>query len=56
MVKIELNKDEKETIKFILQQHLEEYKKEEIKRDVPLKFLQAEEKYEEWLEKLIKKF
>jgi hypothetical protein len=56
VVKIELSKDEKETIKFILQKHLEEYKKEEVKRDVPLKFLQAEEDYEEWLEKLIKKF
>jgi hypothetical protein len=53
---MELTKDEKETVKFVLEKHLELFMSEEIKRDVPLKFLQAEEQYEDFLKNLIKKF
>lgn len=53
---MELTKDEKETIKFLLERQLKQFKGEEIKRDVPLKFLEAEKENEEFLENLIEKF
>ncbi len=52
---MDLTKDEKETISFLLEKQLKQFKGEEITRDVPLKFLEAEKSYEEFLENLIKK-
>ena len=51
-----LTKDEKETILFLLERQLKQFKGEEIKRDVPLKFLEAEEENERFLQNLVKKF
>ena len=53
---MELTKDEKETIRFLLEKQLKQFKGEEIKRDVPLKFLEAEKENEEFLKNLIRKF
>ena len=55
---MELTKQEKELLKFILKNEQKKIENEEeyMKRLRPdLKFLAAEEKYEELLEKLIKK-
>ncbi|MBR9700161.1 hypothetical protein GOV09_06905 [Candidatus Woesearchaeota archaeon] len=53
---MELTKEEQQTIKFILERQLEQFKKEEVKRDVPINFLEAEKEYEKFLENLLKKF
>jgi hypothetical protein len=51
-----LDKDEKLVIKTLIGRQLKFFKGEEVKRDVPLKFLRAEEKNEEFLKKLLGKF
>ena len=53
---MDLNKDEKLVIKKLIERQLQFFKGEEVKRDVPIKFLQAEEKNEEFLKNLLKKF
>jgi hypothetical protein len=53
---MELTKDEKQTLRLLVQEKLKEFRGEEIKRDVPVKFLKAEEDYENFLETLLKKF
>ena len=51
-----LNKNEKNYLKFLVEGELEQFKKERKHiRDITIKFLEAEEKYEEFAEKLIKK-
>ena len=53
-----LTKEEKEFIKLLIKNKLEEFKKEEktiIEQDKP-SFLAAEVKYEEFLKALLKKF
>jgi hypothetical protein len=53
---MELTINEKETLKFLVEEKLKKFKGEEIKRDVPLKFLEAEKEYEDLLKKLLEKF
>jgi len=51
-----LTDDEKKVIKNILERQLQEFRVDEVKRDVPLQFLHAENEYEKILQDLIKKF
>ncbi len=53
---MELTNDEKQLIRFLLEKNLKELKGEEVKKDSSLAFFTAEEEYENFLEKLIKKF
>jgi len=54
---MELSKEEKELVKFLIKQELkkfEEQEEEQIRPDAP--FLAVEEKYDEFLKKTLKKF
>ncbi|MFH2028718.1 MAG: hypothetical protein ABIJ08_06260 [Nanoarchaeota archaeon] len=50
-----LTKDEKETIRFLIEKQLKEVENEEVLRDVSPKFLAADVKYDEFLKNLLKK-
>ncbi|MBR9703638.1 hypothetical protein GOV10_06360 [Candidatus Woesearchaeota archaeon] len=51
-----LNKLEKKVAHDIIKQHLKQYQKEGVHRDVPVNFLKAEQDYETFLKELLKKF
>ncbi len=53
---MQLTKDEKELIRTLIQRQLKEFQGEEVERDVPLNFLQAEKNYESFLMQLLEKF
>jgi uncharacterized membrane protein YheB (UPF0754 family) len=56
-MKVELSEDEKKLIKSLLNQEVkkfEEQEKEQIRPEVP--FLAVEEKYDEFVKKLLRKF
>ena len=56
-MKMELSKDEKKLIKFLIKQELkkfEEQEEEALRPSAP--FLAVEEKYDEFLKKVLKKF
>jgi len=56
-MEIELSKEEKELIKFLLQQELKKFEEEEEEiRTEQAPFLAVEEKYDELLKKILKKF
>jgi len=50
-----LTNDEKKIIRFVLKKHLEEVNETEKLLNMDVSFLAAEEKYEMFVEKLIKK-
>tara|TARA_Y100000034_G_scaffold3294_3_gene3979 strand:- start:6386 stop:6586 length:201 start_codon:yes stop_codon:yes gene_type:complete len=53
--KMNLTNDEKKIIRFVLKKHLEEVNETEKLLNMDVSFLAAEEKYEMFVEKLIKK-
>ena len=52
---MELNQKEKELIKFLVKKEYEGFKKEEAEIRPELNFLELEERYELFLEKLLEK-
>jgi len=53
--KMNLTNDEKKLISFVLKKHLEEVNETEKLLNMDVGFLAAEEKYEDFVEKLIEK-
>lgn len=53
---MELTKDEKKLIKALLERQLDELKGEEVKKDAPLTFFEAEQEYEKFLNNILRKF
>lgn len=52
---MELSKSEKELLKFLVEKEIEKTKEQETEIRPPVGFLVAEEKYEVFLENLLKK-